>query len=250
MSTAERLAALSAWAADAGHDPSEYQYGGGPEQIGEFHTAADGSSARVAVLIHGGFWREAYDRSSLRALAVALATRGWASWNLEYRRGAGAGTRALEDVYGGILRLPELAVLHDVVIVGHSAGGQLALCTAGRVASSLTVSLAGVADLLSAAGERIGDDAVREFIGADPERAQPDYWALDPLVRLPTGAPTLLVHGDQDDRVPVSQSRGYAAAAAAVDDPCRLLEIAGADHFDLIDPRTAACQAWLDELPD
>ncbi|HET9074697.1 MAG TPA: alpha/beta fold hydrolase [Solirubrobacteraceae bacterium] len=249
MSTRSRLDELAIWAGERGREPDLYEYGGREDQVADLWAADNGRSDRIAILIHGGFWREAYDRSSLNALASALAERGWASWNIEYRRGPGTATDALEDVYSAVLRLRELVMLSEVIVVGHSAGGQLALCTAGRLPAELTVSLAGVADLVTAAAERIGDDAVREFIGADPEEAQELYWALDPLSRVPTAAPTLLVHGAQDDRVPITQSRLYAAAASARSSPCDLLELKGADHFDLIDPRTKACRAWLKRLP-
>ena len=53
----------------------------------------------------------------------------------------------------------------------------------------------------------------------------------------------LLVHGDADTRVPVAQSRTYAAAAAASGDPVELVELAGAGHMDVIDP---ASPAWAE----
>jgi dipeptidyl aminopeptidase/acylaminoacyl peptidase len=103
------------------------------------------------------------------------------------------------------------------------------------------ISLAGVCDLVSAARERIGDSAAVELIGGTPDELPDAYALADPLQRLPTGARVLLVHGDADDRVPVEQSRTYVRAARAVGDSCELLELAGIDHFAVIDPRT---EAW------
>ncbi|MGH2874611.1 MAG: alpha/beta hydrolase family protein, partial [Solirubrobacteraceae bacterium] len=200
----------------------------------------------VAVLLHGGFWRARFDRSTLAALAVDLALRGWASWNVEYRRaGVGGGPlEALADVRAALARLPHLGapLAHDrVVLIGHSAGGQLALCLAGEPLGRAVVSLAGVCDLGAAAREAIGEDATVQFMGGSPEQVPDLYAVADPVRRAPTGAAVLLAHGDRDQRVPLEQSRSYLRAALAGGDRCELLELPGADHFDLIDPRT---EAW------
>lgn len=182
----------------------------------------------------------------MAALAVDLADRGWATWNIEYRRvGTGGGVpETLDDVRAAIEALTNVEAALDcsqMVVIGHSAGGQLALCTAGMPAVTGVVSLAGVCDLGSAARERIGDGAVLEFLGGTPQERPEAYAIADPTRLLPTGVEVLLVHGDADDRVPVQQSRDYARAARAAGDRCELLELAGVDHFALIDPRT---QVW------
>jgi dipeptidyl aminopeptidase/acylaminoacyl peptidase len=128
-----------------------------------------------------------------------------------------------------------------VLVIGHSAGGQLGLCVAGMPAVAAVLSLAGVCDLAAAARGRIGEAAALEFMGGTPEEQPEAYAAADPLRLLPTGTASLLVHGDADDRVPIEQSRTYARAARAAGDPCELLELPGVDHFAVIDPRT---QAW------
>jgi pimeloyl-ACP methyl ester carboxylesterase len=174
---------------------------------------------RVAVLVHGGFWRPEYDRSTTRAVAVDLALRGWTTWNVEYRRGGIA--ESLPDVAAA------LALVGRATALGHSAGGHLVLWAAGEGLVERAVSLAGVTDLGRAARERIGDGAALAFAGADP----PAH--ADPMRRLPLQVPALLAHGTADDRVPVEYSRAYAAAAGA-----ELLEFEGTGHFELIDPRT------------
>jgi dipeptidyl aminopeptidase/acylaminoacyl peptidase len=201
---------------------------------------------RVAVLIHGGFWRARFTRATMSALAIDLADRGWASWNIEYRRiGTGGGpSEMLDDVraaLGALSAAPAPLDLSRVPVIGHSAGGQLGLCVASTPAVAGVISLAGVCDLVSAARERIGDSAALELTGGTPEERPEAYAVADPLQLLPTGAEVLLVHGDADDRVPIEQSRTYARGARAAGDRCELLELAGVDHFDLIDPRT---QAW------
>jgi fermentation-respiration switch protein FrsA (DUF1100 family) len=103
------------------------------------------------------------------------------------------------------------------------------------------VSSAGVCDMASAYADAIGESATGAFMGGGPDD-RPDAYALaDPIARIPAGAPVLLVHGDADQRVPLEQSRRYAQAAAAAGDArCALIELAGVDHFDLIDPRTTS----------
>ena len=187
------------------------------------------------------------------ALAVDLADRGWATWNVEYRRvGTGGGVpESLDDVRAAIDALTGLDAPLDrsrVVLIGHSAGGELALCVGGGSAATAVVSLAGVCDLASAARERIGDGAALEFTGGTPAERPEAYAIADPLRLLPSGKRVLLVHGDADDRVPIEQSRTYARAARGAGDHFELLELAGVDHFALIDPRTPAWVAVADRL--
>jgi acetyl esterase/lipase len=247
------VAELSEWTAAKGRAPQTHSYGSGPEQVAELLTPTLGGSDRVAVLLHGGFWRNRFTRATMSALAIDLADRGWATWNVEYRRlGSGGGVpETLDDVRAAIDALT--SVLGAVppgrlLVIGHSAGGQLALCIAGMPAVAAVLSLAGVCDLCSAARERIGDGAVLEFLGAAPE-GRPDAYAIaDPLLLLPTGAKVLLVHGTADDRVPIEQSRTYARAARAAGGRCELLELPGIDHFALIDPRAPAWATIAERL--
>ena len=126
------------------------------------------------------------------------------------------------------------------VVIGHSAGGQLGLCCATTAPVRAVVSLGGVCDLVAAARDGLGDGAALAFTGATPDE-RPDLYALAaPLAQWPTGARTLLIHGDADQRVPVDQSRRYAAAARAAGDRCELLELTGTDHFAPILPWSAA----------
>jgi acetyl esterase/lipase len=249
------LADLSAWADAQGREPELHNYGRHPDQVADLLIPERGPGRHpVVVLLHGGFWREPYDHTLMNALAVALADRGWASWNVEYRRGPGAGASAssITDVRAAIsmLRLiPAALDLKRVVVLGHSAGGHLALCAAPTARARLVVSLAGVGDLVTAAQDHLGNDAAVEFMGATPAQDPDAYAGANPIAMLPAGTPTLLVHGDRDDRVPISQSRAYCAAAQAAGDDCELLELPGVDHFALIDPRSAVFAALLSRLP-
>lgn len=208
------LAELSAWAEEREPGFETLRYGGDPDQAVDLRRGGE----RTAILLHGGFWRPAFTRETTRALAVDLALRGWTTWNVEYRRTGVADT--LADVEAA------LDLTGRGVGIGHSAGGHLVLWAAGTGRLARAVSLAGVTDLARAARERIGAGAAVEFAGAEPPAG------ADPMRRLPLPAPALLVHGTDDDRVPVDYSRAFAAAAGA-----ELLELPGCGHFELIDPR-------------
>jgi dipeptidyl aminopeptidase/acylaminoacyl peptidase len=248
------LGELESWAASAAPPPSTVSYGAHPEQLAEVRLPAGDGPHPAVLLVHGGFWRARFDRSTLAALAVDLASRGFATVNVEYRRiGAGGGIpETLEDVQAAAEALPRIAPSADgdrVVAVGHSAGGHLALWLARTGTVRAVASLAGVCDLAGAAEEGLGDGAAVELAGGLPSEKPAAYALADPLRRLPTGIPTLLVHGDADDRVPVDQSRRYARAAASAGDACELLELPGVGHFEVLDPRRPVWAEVAQRLP-
>ena len=88
-----------------------HRYGADPAQFGEL-SLPDGRPLGTVVVLHGGFWGARYDLSLGRPLAADLAARGYAAWNLEYRRsGNGGGWPAtFEDVAAGIDLLATLPV--------------------------------------------------------------------------------------------------------------------------------------------
>lgn len=230
------------------------RYGDHADQEADLRLPGGAGPHPVAVLLHGGFWREPYRRDLMDPLAEDLTGRGWATWNLEYRRvgGAGGWPATLEDVAAGITALADQPVeLARLLLVGHSAGGHLALWAASRAPAALVLSLAGVSDLEEAAELGLGDGAARELLGGAPAEVPQRYAAASPARLLPLRAPLLLVHGDADDRVPVATARRFAALATVTATPCELLELPGVDHFSVIDPASpawAATAAALDRL--
>jgi pimeloyl-ACP methyl ester carboxylesterase len=186
-----------------------------------------------------------------------LAGRGWAVWNLEFRRvgrrSGGGWPATFEDVATGIDHLADLDEPLDtnrVVAIGHSAGGHLALWAAhqpSRVRLSAVVSQAGLLDLREAARRNLSDGAVRELLGGSPEERPDRYDAASPIELLPLDVPTLLVHGTDDEVVPPDMSQAYARRATH---PCELVELPGIGHMEHLDPASDAWRtvtAWLEE---
>jgi len=216
------------------------RYGDDPSQLVEL-TRPSGTPRGVVVVVHGGFWKAAYDLSLGRPLAAALVERGWAALNVEYRRVGGGGgvPQTLDDVRAAIATLDDTGLdLGTVVTLGHSAGGHLATW-AGHAVPAVThvVSQAGVLDLVAADRDGLGGGAVQGFLG---HPAGPADAGVDPRQQLPLDVPVWCVHATDDDTVPVSQSREYVAAATAAGARAELVEVAG-DHFVVIDP---ASEAW------
>lgn len=224
------FAELDAWAEANALPVEPLRYGGHEDQWLELRGAGP-----LVLALHGGFWQAPFTLAGTRALAVALAGAGFRTANVEYRRPGPGGWRELhEDVLAAADALGEPGVA-----VGHSAGGQLALWLAAEGRVTRAVALGGVVDLGAAEAAGLGAGAVRELLGDDDSAAA----GIDPARRLPLGAPHVLVHGADDDRVPVGLARAYAGRASAAGDDCRLVVLDGCDHFDPIDPRTAAWPA-------
>ncbi|MGA2135984.1 MAG: alpha/beta hydrolase [Bryobacteraceae bacterium] len=229
-------------------------YGEAPQQFGDLRlpprSGPGGQPFAVAIVIHGGYWRAAYGLDHIGHLCAALTRAGLATWNLEYRRigDPGGGWPATgEDVlrgaeYLGTLKQRYPLDLARVVVIGHSAGGQLALWLAAQHKVQLrgVVSLAGVADLRRAWELGLSRGAVAELLDGSPQQQPDRYRQASPIELAPLGIPERLLHGLSDDVVPIEISRRFERAAVAAGDQAVLTELPGAGHFDLIDPRTPA----------
>ena len=208
---------------------------------------------RLVMNIHGGFWRAKYNLDHAGHLCAALTVKGVATANLEYRRvgnegGAWPGT--FEDVRSAYQVLVQNADKQHfdsqrIIVMGHSAGGQLALCLAAHEPTvTRVVSLAGVVDLRRAYELHLSNDAVVEFLRGTPTDVPDHYREADPMQLSIAHARQWLIHGSADDTVPPQFSRDYVAAKTNREgkqrEDARLVEIQGADHFDLIDPQSKA----------
>lgn len=204
-------------------------YGPEPLQFGDLRLPAD-EVPPLAVVLHGGYWKANYNLIHAGHMSRALAEQGIATWNVEYRSlgvpgGGWPGTGG--DVARAVEFVAELPVDHTrVVLVGHSAGGQLALWAAKR-AQLPVVALAPVSDVRESAARTGPDGPPAQFMPAD-------YFAEgSPLELLPLGVPQIVIHGTEDDGVPYAMSERYVEAAGG---EAELVTLEGAGHFEPIDP--------------
>jgi acetyl esterase/lipase len=240
---------------------SSHHYGEHPHQVVDLHRPVGAGPHPVAVVLHGGYWQSPWTKLIMRPLCLDLVRRGWAAWNVEYRRlgrDGGGWPQTFDDVATAIDHLAELADpaldLTRVTLVGHSAGGQLALWAGGRaelpagapgaaprICGEQVLALAAVCNLVGAGR------AARELLGGSVDEVPERYAQADPMRRLPLGVPVGLVHARDDATVPLRWSRDYAAAARAAGADVTLVEPPGG-HRDPINPRSTAWRAAADWL--
>lgn len=232
------------------------RYGIHPDQRVELTEPTPGRRLRgVALLVHGGYWREQFTLRLMDTLAADLADRGWAVANVEYRRGAAGGWPAPGDD----VRAAAAAVASSTwrqqfdgpfVGVGHSVGGGLVLLSAASPEAGLdsVVALAPVTDAVRVWDENLGDGAAAQYFGGSPAELGSTYAAASPVRALPLGRPVLVIHGGADARVPLGHSVDFVAAASAAGESVGLLEVPGLDHLGAIDPRGphwGAAVGWM-----
>ena len=243
---------------------TRHHYGEHPRQVADLHRPVGLGPFPVVVVLHGGYWQQPYTKLVMRPLCVDLVRRGYAAFNVEYRRLGREGggwpqtfddvATAIDHLAGGGMRDARLD-LDRVTLLGHSAGGQLALWAAGRpelpagapgaaprVTATRVLALAPVSDL-----ERAGRPA-RMLLGGTPEEVPERWRQADPMRRIPLSVPVGIVHAIDDETISVRRSREYTAAAQAAGADVWLAEAPGG-HRDPIDPSSRAWKVaagWLE----
>ncbi len=238
-------------------------YGKDALQVGDLYLPKSNGSHPTIVLIHGGCWlAELPGRELMDPMIEPLCARGFAIWNIEYRRighDGGGYPGTFLDTASAIDKLRTLAPryhldLARVVTVGHSAGGHLAIWAAARprIAKTSTlykndplpihaaVSLSGILDLESYRGT--GPDACGgqpTIDGLIGKRATP-FADTPPAWLVPSGVHQVIFSADLDRIVPAPFGHAYAKRAKAAGDRVDDVEIRGAGHFEMIDPKSAA----------
>jgi acetyl esterase/lipase len=246
-----------------------HRYGPHPSQRADLYLPRAAGPHRLMVVIHGGSWRQRYGKIVMRGLVGDLLRRDWAVWNIEYRRvgGGGGWPATFADVACAIDALATLDAPLDLdraSVLGHSAGGHLALWAAGRerlpagapggppaVVFERVISQAGVCDL-AGAHRRWHGGAADALMGGSPQEVPERYALGDPLASVPLQIPALLVHGAIDDTVSIELGRRYARESRSAGGEVELVEIEGpaGAHRAHIDPRGVAWAAvtrWLRE---
>jgi acetyl esterase/lipase len=244
-------------------------YGTDASQFGDLWLPAlqAGQRAPVVVFLHGGWWQSEYDLAYADDLCAALRAEGAAVWSLEYRRvgtTGGGWPATFEDVAAGFDFLQVLRSKHPlditrVVAMGHSAGGHLAMWLGGRhhlpQGSAMyrlhepafplhgVVSLAGAVDLrltidLSGYFTFAHDKhEVYSLMGGSPAQFPEHYRAGNPGDLLPLNVPQYLIQGSEDTQIPPRLPERWAEMARRIGDTVAVSIVAGADHFDVVDPR-------------
>lgn len=211
-------------------------YGASPDQVIDVRLPSGAARAVTVLVIHGGFWRPKTDRTHAAAQSIAFAAKGFHVATIEYRREPGDWPAMAADVLAAISAVQQDTELPDrTVLIGHSAGGHLVTWASYQPEVSVagTVALAGCVDLHLTRDLGLGDGAALAMMGSAPEAV---WRAADPALLGPPPVPVRLVHGDADDTVPVEVSESYQAAANA---GIPLQVLAGAGHFELVDPNAA-----------
>jgi len=260
---------LSAFVALKRPAPTEViEYGTAPSQAVDLFLPTGDGPHPLAILIHGGCWSvTTAGREQLRHLGAELAKQGIAVWSIGYRRANEAGggyPGTFEDVGRAIDLLRSNAARYQLdlsrtVLVGHSAGGHLALWASVRDRlprdSALyrpqpfmprsVISLAGVGDLEAFAGNVpviCGPGIIDRLVPT--ENSSNPFAEVSPASLPPPRARIVMISGVLDRLVPPYVAHDYARAmqrkhGASIE----IIEIPGAGHFDLVTPGT---RAWKD----
>ncbi|WP_072806461.1 alpha/beta hydrolase [Rhodococcoides yunnanense] len=237
------------------HPGTIVEYGEHREQRVELRLPDGDGPFPVAVLVHGGYWRSRWEFDLMDAMAVDLTKRGYATWNVEYRRPDEHGWDVMtSDVASALAALGTANANLDldlgrVVVLGHSAGGQLALRLAAdsvgkTVCPAVAVSLAGVLNLQLGDERWLGEGAVSAAIGGRYLDMHAAYDESSPIARLPIGVPHVVACAVSDDPNLLEISREYYAAASGGPDSVSMVEGPGG-HFHVIDPTS---EIWGDIL--
>jgi acetyl esterase/lipase len=220
----------------------------------------------VAVLIHGGCFKTYGSIADLSAMGDALKADGIATLNVEYRRvdqSGGGWPNTYLDVGNAIDYVRSLAKEHHldlsrIVLVGHSAGGHLAMWAAARSrvprgSALLMANPLGVRGVVDLAGplnltanidgyERLCSDRVITKLMSGTPAAVPEHYAqASPMKLLPLGVPQAVVVGEYEEFVPLPFARAYVRAAQRAGDRVQMILIPGVGHFEIASPRAAIC---------
>lgn len=241
------------------------KYGSDPSQEGDLFIPNEKPLA-VLCLFHGGFWRIPYGREQLTPVARNLVQKDFIVWNVGYRRidSGGGWPATFEDVVASINHIKHLchkykiSDLNKVVLIGHSAGGQLAIWAAHQnnksghetlqIKPDMIVGLAPVTDLLKAFNEKLGDNSVYHLLKGSPDDRPERYASCDPMQMEPLNVPQLIIHGTDDDALPIQWSRDYVEASNKAGAGTEIIEIENGGHMDFIDPNSKAVSVMCEFL--
>lgn len=219
---------------------TEIKYGDDTDQILEIYGDTN-AEKETLVLVHGGYWRNLFDREHMRPLAVALAEAGYIVVLPEFRRIAGEPDVTLRDLSFALSTLEDRAI----TVIGYSSGGHLALLVADKFpVVKKVIGLAPVTDLIESQARELGRGAVYEWLG----RSADERSDLDPMLRPPIAAKTIFIQGALDERVPIELTQGYLEAMKRHGREIPLVILPETSHFQMMDVPSATFDAIIEAL--
>lgn len=246
-----------------------YIYGDDPNQFGDLYLPkASDTPHPVIILIHGGCYRDQYNLKPLGSIARSLTKDGFAVWNIEYRRTGNGGdypnmfldVAQATDKLNGFYSRHNLD-LDNVITVGHSAGGHIALWLAGRhkipkssdlyIPNPLPISgvivLAGVVDASHAIEHGICEGGLSVMMGGEPDTVPANYQVADPHALLPLGVPQTHIIGEHDTEM-MENAKHYIDDAQRMGDIIEVLTPSDAGHFEIVDVSSKTWQIVYDAI--
>ncbi len=231
------------------HPNAKSAYGDDPLQFGWLWQPTKPNTKPLIVLVHGGCWLKAFGVDHSFPMATALAEAGYPVWSLEYRRTGDPGggwPGSFNDIKQALLAVEQLQNqginTDEIILMGHSAGGHLALLAANelpQIKFKHIIGLAAITDISRyALGSNSCQSAAPKFMGGMPHDKSAAYQQANLIYRqLPQQV--ILLQGDADRIVPVIQSQLHEVQVELVE---------GAGHFDWIHPGTPAFQKLMQVL--
>ena len=236
-------------------------YGNDPLQYGELRLPKGPGPHPLAILMHGGCWLSMGNLHLMDPVADALKKQGIATWNLEFRpldKPGGSWPGIFLDIADGVDFVRKLGQkyhldLNNIIVIGHSAGGHLALWTAIRhkipkdsplyrpdpLSVAGVLSLAGVTDMRPAvkrSKDVCGVDATALLLGGTPEAFPERHRITSPIDMLPSEVKEIVVYGSDDAVFPPAYGYEYVDAAKAKGQNIGLIVMPDAAHNELIAP--------------
>lgn len=247
-------------------------YGISDSQFGHLYHAAEHTelpdSIRPVVLIHGGYWTTEFSLIIESAIARQYAECGALVWNVEYRRvgeDGGGWPNTGRDVIAAIggldgpvresldRQIADRVDWNSVAVVGHSAGGQLAVWAVAQLrartaAARITTVVAQSAALDLVAAGKLARPSVQALMGRTYAQAPERYRSASPAEQDPFDAHVVAIHGDLDTAIPVDGSRHYVDTVTARGQSAELIVVPGEGHDAFVDPRSACSRRTIRAL--
>jgi acetyl esterase/lipase len=244
----------------------DLKYGEDSSQKGNLYIP-NGNIKGTICLLHGGFWKMPYDLHQFDQICETLLIEGFIVWNIEYRR-TGVPERKwldpFEDAVKSINYLTELKKtyhpidVNNVIIMGHSAGGHLAMWLGNKnenitkekliIEPKCILGLAPILDLVESYNNKAGENAAQQLLQCTPSENITRYMNASPKELLPLKKRTIILHGDKDEYLPIETTRKYSIISNSYNNNLTLFEIKEGTHMDFIDPNSKATQKVLDLL--